>query len=68
MAECPSCENELEFEPWVGDLDSQEICPFCGIQFGYDDACGGDRTARQALYEKWRTVWEQNGKKPIRKK
>ena len=43
MAECPACGFEgLDEEPWVGDSPSDDICPCCGMQFGYYDA--GRRT------------------------
>src|SRR5206468_2220706 len=40
---------------------SQEICPSCGIQFGYDDEAGGDLSARQMIYGEWRRRWIAGG-------
>ena len=35
---CPACGFDGLFErPWTGDSASDEICPCCGIHFGYDD-------------------------------
>src|SRR3712207_8831748 len=41
---------------------SDEICPSCGIQFGYDDAAGGHIVKRHAIYREWRTQWIICGK------
>jgi hypothetical protein len=39
---CPVCGYDwLTEEPLVGPSASDEICPVCGIHFGYDDAAGG---------------------------
>jgi hypothetical protein len=54
---CPACGFVLPFEPWSGESPSDEICPCCGIQFGYDDAAGGDRQRRGELYQRWRKDW-----------
>lgn len=54
---CPACGYILDFEPWADGSPSDEICPCCGIQFGYTDAAGGDMQRRTALYEKWRSDW-----------
>lgn len=35
---CPVCGLVLDFEPWTEGADSQEICPCCGVQFGYYDS------------------------------
>ena len=43
---CPACGFPLEFEPWANGSPSDEICPCCGIQFGYDDAAELARNAR----------------------
>jgi hypothetical protein len=58
---CPVCGFDLGFPPWNDDSSSDEICPSCGIQFGYDDAAGGDETARQLIYEQWRKKWIEQG-------
>jgi hypothetical protein len=36
---------------------SDEICPSCGIQFGYDDEAGGNASARERIYQQWRKKW-----------
>jgi hypothetical protein len=58
---CPVCGYALDFEPWHGHSPSDEICPCCGIQFGYDDAAGGDVQIRQKIYEQWRQRWIEKG-------
>ena len=50
---CPACGYDLEFPAWDGESASDEICPSCGIQFGYTDTAGGDLEARQRLYLAW---------------
>ena len=56
MIVCPVCGYELDEQPWVGDSASDEICPSCGIQFGYDDAIDGT-DEREKVYRDWRTQW-----------
>lgn len=58
---CPVCGYKLDFQPWVNNSPSDEICPCCGIQYGYDDAAGGDENMRQFIYEKWREQWKKEG-------
>jgi hypothetical protein len=58
---CPVCGYDLGFKPWDGDSASFEICPSCGIQFGYTDAAGGDTIRRQLLYQQWRKRWIGQG-------
>lgn len=60
---CPVCGYELESSPWVGDSASYEICPCCGIQFGYDDAQYGEDASKQrnAVYCSWRGKWIRDG-------
>ena len=58
---CPVCGYDLEFRPWEGESPSDEICPCCGIQFGYTDMAGGDPVRRQTLYREWRQQWIGNG-------
>lgn len=60
---CPACGYDLRFRPWTGDSASDEICPSCGIQFGYDDAAGGDPNGRPAIYSEWRRAWIRDGMK-----
>lgn len=58
VAHGPACGfDRLYDEPWRGDSASDEICPCCGIQFGYDDS--GRRT--DEFYADWRTTWVANG-------
>lgn len=62
---CPVCGYDLGFEPWRGDSASDEICPSCGIEFGYDDvfeACGIEGT-REELQLRWREKWISGGMK-----
>jgi hypothetical protein len=56
----PACGyNGLEEPPWLGREPSDEVCPSCGIHFGYDDtAAGGDAIVRAATYPKWRERWK----------
>lgn len=58
---CPVCGYELDFAPWMGASPADEICPSCGIQFGYDDAVGGDVQARNSVYDTWRESWIKKG-------
>jgi len=59
---CPVCGYTLWFSPWVDENPSDEICPSCGIQFGYDDAQQGeDFSQRSAIYMRWRNKWIQDG-------
>ena len=58
---CPACGFPLDFEPWVNDSPLDEICPCCGIQFGYDDSAGGDLQRRSDVYEQWRRQWIAKG-------
>jgi hypothetical protein len=54
---CPVCGFNLGFPAWDGDSPSDEICPSCGIQFGYDDAASGDEAKRRLIYQQWRQKW-----------
>jgi hypothetical protein len=58
---CPACGFLLDFEPWSNESPSDEICPCCGIQFGYDDAAGGNMQRRSELYQEWRRDWIAKG-------
>lgn len=64
-SKCYACNNELDFKPWDNDLASFEICPFCGIQFGYDDMAGGDEEKRKRIYKNWNVMWLKNNKKKL---
>jgi hypothetical protein len=55
---CPACGyDRLKEPPWQDGSPSDEICPSCGIHFGYDDAAGGDPDARKEVYVRWRQAW-----------
>ncbi len=60
---CPVCGySGLKEEPRnEATGGSFEICPSCGIQFGYSDEAGGDAQAREAVYQKWREKWIRDG-------
>lgn len=62
---CPVCGFE-HTEPThysdTGISGSQEICPCCGTQFGYDDcASNNDETIKR--WENLRRKWVKDGKK-----
>jgi hypothetical protein len=51
--------NELDEPPYYESGNpSDEICPCCGIQFGYDDF---DAQDKQVFYEQWRNKWILDG-------
>ncbi len=58
---CPVCGYNLDFMPWKGISASDEICPCCGIQYGYDDAAGGDVSKRNSIYKEWQNHWIKEG-------
>ena len=60
---CPVCGYpDLEEQPRSDSTGgSYEICPSCGIQFGYSDEAGGDKDARKELYRRWREEWIKAG-------
>jgi hypothetical protein len=60
MSICPVCHSALDFEPWVGESASHEICRFCGIQFGYNDARAD---LRDRVYCHWRGAWIANDRR-----
>ena len=65
---CPVCGFGLERPPWTEGRfasGSHEICPSCGIQFGYNDAAGGRDDLRPLLYARWRERWIVNGRHPL---
>ncbi len=57
-ATCPACGFDGLFAPWDGPTPSDEICPCCGIQFGYDDA---DPRSRFDVHAAWRAKWLDAG-------
>ena len=58
---CPVCGYDLGFPPWKGLSASHEICPCCGIQYGYDDMAEGDHSKRNFIYKEWRSGWIKAG-------
>lgn len=55
---CPACGySGLKSPPHnpVSGGASDEICPCCGFQFGFDD------DDRHISYEEWRVQWVSNG-------
>jgi len=60
---CFACGYDGLLEPpWTGDSGgSDEICPSCGLHFGYHDAAGGDPARREAVYRTWRAAWVARG-------
>jgi hypothetical protein len=60
---CPVCGfGDLFDRPWSAEgVQSDEICPCCGIHFGYDDVCGGRAELRPAFYSAWRERWRHEG-------
>lgn len=59
---CPVCGYRLNEPSWLDDRSASfEICPSCGIQFGYDDVAGGDMEKRSEVYRSWRAEWVQRG-------
>lgn|GEM_PF-1823165 len=63
---CPVCGfdflKDFGCKPWDGDVPCYEICPSCGIQFGYDDAAGGSLENRIKCHNAWRKRFLQEGK------
>ena len=60
---CPVCGYGMYDAPWKGELPSDNICPCCGIQFGYDDFAGGNAAMRNEVYDSWRRKWIDGGLK-----
>lgn len=60
MNRCFVCNyNELLEPPFDEEgVPSDEICPCCGIHYGYDD---DDVPDKEAVYKKWRDNWVSNG-------
>ena len=55
---CPACGYDKLWELAWTDPDatgggSDEICPICKIQFGYDDQAGGDPVKRRTIWREW---------------
>ena len=60
---CPVCGYNLGFRPWEDNSASDEICPCCYIQFGYDDGGVQDEGSRAQIYAEWRKRWIAEGMK-----
>lgn len=58
---CPVCGFKLDFLPWDAGTPSFEICPCCFIQFGYEDAAGGEEERRVSIYREYRDYWMRSG-------
>ncbi len=63
VATCPVCGFDLDFVPWRNHSASDEICPCCCIQFGYDDVPEGAglRGTKEEIYKFWRERWISRG-------
>jgi RNA polymerase subunit RPABC4/transcription elongation factor Spt4 len=59
---CPVCGyRNLARRPWKGSANSYEICPSCGIEFGYEDGTGDDWVRRQHRHLELRLAWIDRG-------
>jgi hypothetical protein len=69
---CPACGYGLPGPAWPDELASFEICPSCGMEFGFDDGrgasgefdhlhTGDDRAFRVAVHALWRERWIREG-------
>lgn len=61
VTKCPVCGFDLGFRAWDGDSPSDEICPSCGMQFGYYDSTPDGAQGRAAIYAEWRRRWVEEG-------
>lgn len=60
---CPVCGFQLHRPAWITDHSpSFEICPCCGLQFGYDDFAL-DPSDRENIRKSWRNKWIEGGMK-----
>lgn len=58
MNRCPICGYDGLSEPaWDGENPSHEICPSCGIEFGYEDM----KPPRHLRHLELREAWIQRG-------
>lgn len=61
---CPVCGYPELYEPaWADGHPSEDICPSCGTQFGYDDARGVDVESRRIVHAELRARWVASGSK-----
>jgi hypothetical protein len=60
---CPVCGYDRLLEPpWSLGSGSDEICPSCGTQFGYQDSLAAHGPeARRSVQEKLRSDWVKSG-------
>ena len=60
---CPVCGYPGLYEsPYYSEGGgSYEICPSCGIQFGYSDGAGGNVDKRRRVHQEWRRRWVERG-------
>jgi hypothetical protein len=59
---CPVCGFDgLDEQPWTGDLPSDDICPSCGTQFGYQDM-RGTLAERELRWAELRQAWLDRGR------
>jgi hypothetical protein len=59
---CPACGYAgLPKPPWSEASASDQICPCCGLHFGYDDALRGREDLRPAFYQGWGLKWRLDG-------
>jgi hypothetical protein len=63
MFVCPACGFPgLDEQPWRAVNDASfEICPCCGIQFGFHDWADGKEANRGAIHLEWRRAWIREG-------
>lgn len=59
---CPVCGFELEEPAWKDGSPSYNICPSCGVEFGYGDF-GVTISERKKRHEQLRKEWIKNGMK-----
>jgi hypothetical protein len=63
MTSCLACGyGGLDGPLWDGPSASDEICPCCGLHYGYDDASAGRGDATSEFYVGWRARWILDGK------
>jgi hypothetical protein len=63
LPSCPVCGLQLDRAAWDGNESSLDICPCCGIQFGYDDATPKGIEGRKEIHCDWRRRWIEEGMK-----
>jgi hypothetical protein len=60
---CPVCGYDgLDERPWEDGGGSDEICPSCGTQFGYQDSLAHEGLdARLTIHARLRAAWIEGG-------